>query len=298
MMIVDYDYKQPQSLEEVFALLGTFGAKARMIAGGTDVLIEIKHGKINPEVLISLRGLKTLRYIRKKDGYRIGALSTHAMLEHSDLAKTELAALQQGAAQVGSVQLRNVATIGGNICNAAPSADTAAPLLALDASVVLEGPDGRREIPMADFFTGPSKTLKRNDEILVEIRIPEKMQFYGSAYWKHSRRRALNLPMVGVAAAVRFAADKTVKDAKIGLTVVAPIPIRATPAEEYLKGKPLSDEVLRKAGELASSPECCTPRDSLRCEGWYREEMIRVLIPRVVKMAGDQLKQSKKGEMG
>jgi carbon-monoxide dehydrogenase medium subunit len=256
------------------------------------VLIEIKHGKINPEVLISLRGLKALRYIRKEDGYRIGALTTHAMLEHSDLVGTELAALQQGAAQVGSVQLRNVATIGGNICNAAPSADTAAPLLALDAGVVLEGPGGRREIPIVEFFTGPSETLKGLDEVLIEICIPAEMQSYGSAYWKHSRRQALNLPIVGVAAAVRLAADKTIRDAKIGLTVVAPTPIRAIPAEDYLKGKPLTDEVLRKAGELASSPECCMPRDSLRCEGWYREEMIRVLIPRVVKMAADQL-QSK-----
>ncbi len=289
-MIVDYEYKQPHSLEEVFTLLDNFGSRARMIAGGTDVLIEIKHGKIAPEVLISLRGLEDLQYIRKDDGYHIGALATHAMLEHSNLVTTELAALQQGAAQVGSVQLRNVATIGGNICNAAPSADTAAPLLALDAVVVLQGPQGRREIPVAEFFTGPSATQRKADEVLVEVHIPAAMESYGSAYWKHSRRKALNLPIIGVAAAVRLAGDDTVEDAKIGLTVVAPTPIRALPAEEYLQGKALTDEVLQQAGELASSPECCMPRDSLRCEGWYREEMVRVLIPRVIKMAAEQIK--------
>jgi CO/xanthine dehydrogenase FAD-binding subunit len=289
--MIDYEYRKPKNLDEVFALMKTYGLEAMLVAGGTDVLMKIKYAKLRPRALISLRNLEDLKYIRKNGGYHVGALTTHAMLEHSELVRTELCALQQGAAQVGSVQLRNVATVGGNICNAAPSADTAAPLLVLDASLLLRGPDGAREIALAEFFTGPSKTVKKPDEILVEIRIPAAMGGYGSAYWKHSRRKALNLPIIGVAAAVKLSADRTIADAKIALTVVAPTPIRALPAEAYLKGQSFSAEVLAEAGRLASSPECCMPRDSVRCEGWYREDMVRVLIPRVLQLAADQIRQ-------
>jgi carbon-monoxide dehydrogenase medium subunit len=283
--MIDYEYKRPRTLAEVFALMKAYGPQAVLIAGGTDVLMKIKAGKLRPRVLISLRGLEDLRYIRKNGDYHIGALTTHAMLEHSELTRRELCALQQGAAQVGAVQLRNVATVGGNICNAAPSADTAAPLLALEASLRLQGPNGTRQVALGDFFTGPSQTVKHPDEVLTEIRIPAAMDGYGSAYVKHARRRALNLPIIGVAAAVKLSGDGTIADAKIALTVVAPTPVRALPAEDYLKGKPFDAEVVAEAGRLASSPECCMPRDSARCQGWYREEMVRVLVPRVLALA-------------
>ncbi|MFH0725751.1 MAG: FAD binding domain-containing protein [Pseudomonadota bacterium] len=288
--MISYDYIKPDSLEETIELLSTYGPKATLIAGGTDVLVNMRHRKIAPEVLISIRGIKNLQYIRKNGDYHIGAMTPHAMIDKSALAKRELAALQQGASQVGSVQLRNVATIGGNICNAAPSADTAAPLLVFDAVAVVRSINGFREVPLADFFKGPSVSALTPGEILVEIKIPGKMVDYGSAYHKHARRKALNLPLIGVAVSIKLTEENLIEDAKIGLTVVAPTPIRAYAAEAYLKGKPLTGEVLTEAGKLASSPECCTPRDSLRCEAWYREDMVRVLIPRVAKRAADQIR--------
>lgn len=289
--MISYDYIKPDSLEEAIELLSTYGSKATLIAGGTDVLVNMRHRKIAPEVLISIRGIKDLQYIRKNDDYHIGAMTTHAMLDKSALAKRELAALQQGASQVGSVQLRNVATIGGNICNAAPSADTAAPLLVYDAVAVVKSINGLREVPLADYFKGPSVSALTPGEILIEIKIPGKMAAYGSAYHKHVRRKALNLPLIGVAVSIKLTGENLIEDARIGLTVVAPTPIRAYAAETYLKGKPLTDEVLTEAGKLASSPECCTPRDSLRCEAWYREDMVRILIPRVARQAANQIKQ-------
>ena len=288
--MIDYAYEKPESLEEVFELLTTHGPRATLIAGGTDVLINIRHRRIAPEVLISLRGLKELCFIRKNGGYHIGALATHAMLARSPLVKSELTALQQGAAQVGSVQLRNVATVGGNVCNAAPSADTAGPLLVFDAKAVVKGPGRDREIPLTDFFTGPSRTVLQPDEVLVALKIPPEIARYGSAYHKHARRKAMNLPIIGVAVALKLDGDAVIADAKIGLTVVAPTPIRAHAAEAFLKGKPLDDDTLAEAGRLASSPECCLPRDSLRCEGWYREDMVRVLIPRVARMAAENIR--------
>lgn len=289
--MIDYDYIKASSLQEVFDLLKSYGNRAELIAGGTDVMVNMKRSNTSPEVLISLRNIGELRYIRKNGDYHIGALATHRMLESSELVRRELSALQQGAALVGSVQVRNVGTIGGNICNAAPSADTAGPLMILDAVVVLEGPEGRRRVPIDEFFIGPAETVKNLNEVLVEFEIPEQMGAFGTHYHKHVRRQALNLPIVGVAVGIRLNEDDTVADARIALTVAAPTPIRIYQAEEFLKGKPCTDDNLKEAGLIAASPECCSPRDSLRCEGWYREDMIRVLIPRVAKNAVAQLRQ-------
>lgn len=291
--MIEYDYVMPQSLEEVFPLLKEYGSKAALIAGGTDVLVKIRNTGEAPELLISLRGLKGLRYIRKNGAYHIGALTTHRMLELSDLVRTELSALHDGASEVGSVQIRNVATVGGNICNAAPSADTAGPLLALDATVVLEGPEGRRRVPILQFFTGTYRTARKPEEVLIEFEIPEEMGHYGSAYWKHSRRKAMELPLLGVAVAIKLSESlEAIADARIALTVAAPTPVRAVLAEDFLRGKPLTDETLQEAGRIASSPDCCSPRTSLRCEAWYRQDIIRVFVPRMAKLAAERIRQS------
>jgi CO/xanthine dehydrogenase FAD-binding subunit len=291
--MMDYDYVKPASLKEVFGLLKKHGPKATLIAGGTDVMININNKELLPEVLISLRGLEGLRYIEKTDGYHIGALTTHRMLEQSDMVKAELSALHDAACQVGSVQIRNVATVGGNICNAAPSADTAGPLVALGATVVLEGPNGRREVPIVDFFKGPSKTVLKSNEVLVEFHIPEEPGRFGSAYWKHARRKAMDLPLLGIAVALTLTEDDNISNARIGLTVAAPVPMRAYKAEEFLKGKCLNDEVLEEAGRIASSE--ASPRDSLRGKAWYRREMIEVFVPRMAALAAERVRNESQG---
>ena len=289
--MIDYAYFKPKDLGEAFSLLAEHGNKAELIAGGTDVMVVAKLSNRSPEVLISLRGLDKLRYVQKKNDYHIGALTTHRMLETSRLVQKELAALYQGAAQVGSVQVRNVATIGGNLCNAAPSADTAGPLFILDAVLVLKSSSQERKVPIHDFFVGPSETVKERDEILTEIIVPGHMGSYGSAYYKHARRKAMNLPIIGVAVGLSLREEGIIDDARIALTVAAPTPIRVFEAEDFLRGKPLTDDIFKEAGLIASSPECCSPRDSMRCEGWYREDMVRVLIPRVAKEAASDAKK-------
>ena len=289
--MIDYDYKMPTSLQEAIGLLKEYGNNAALIAGGTDVMVKIRNTRKAPGVLISLRRLSDLRYIKRRDGYHIGALTTHRMLEQSDLVKSELSALHDAASCLGSVQIRNVATLGGNICNAAPSADTAAPLLVLGAKAVLEGPKGRRSVPLTEFFTGTYQTVRRPDEVLVEFDIPEEMGRFGSAYWKHTRRKAMELPLIGIAVAMRLSEDQgKILDARIALTVAAPTPIRASLAEEFLKGKPYNNEVLQEAGRIASSKDCCSIRTSLRCEAWYREEMVKVFVPRMAKLVVERTK--------
>jgi len=289
--MIDYDYRKPESLEEVFKLLQEYGHRAALIAGGTDVMVKIRNTRKAPEVLISLRGLKELSYIRKNGDYHIGALATHRMLEQSDLVQRELTALYEGASRIGSVQVRNVATIAGNICNAAPSADTAGPLLALDAQVLLQGPEGERRVPITEFFTGTYKTVRKETEVVTEIRIPAEMERFGSAYWKQSRRKAMNLPIVGIAVSLRLD-NATISDARIALTVAAPTPIRAYKAEEFLTGKPMDEAVLAEAGRIAASTDCCTLRDSLRGEAWYRAEIIEAYVPRMGKLAAERVKAS------
>jgi len=286
--MIDYDYIKPSTLKEVFTLLKEYGPKATLIAGGTDVMLNIRNREVSPDILISLRGLNDLRYIRKNDGYHIGALTTHRMVEQSDVVRTELSALHDAASQVGSVQIRNVATVGGNICNAAPSADTAGPLLVLDATAVLEGPGGRRRVPIADFFTGPSTTVRKADEVLIEFHIPEKSKHFGSAYWKHARRRAMDLPLLGVAVGLTLSEGDEISGARIGLTVAAPVPIRAFKAEEFLRGKLWDREVLAEAGRIASSE--ASPRDSLRSTAWYRRDMIEVFVPRMAALAAERIR--------
>jgi len=286
--MIDCDYLRPDNLEEALGLLKEHGPRATLIAGGTDVMVKIRNTKKTPEVLVSIRGLKDLKYIEKRSGYHIGALTTHRMLEQSELVKAELSALHDGASRVGSVQVRNVATLGGNICNAAPSADTAGPLLVLDALVFMEGPEGKRSVPITEFFTGTYKTVLKKDEVLTEIKIPGEMEHFGSAYWKHSRRKAMNLPILGIAVSLKLEGE-IISDVRIALTVAAPTPVRAYKAEAFLKGKPMGDEALNEAGKIAASTECCSLRDSLRGEAWYRGEIIEVYVPRMARLAAERI---------
>jgi len=287
--MINYEYVKPESLDEVFRLLQECGHKATLIAGGTDVMVKIRNTQKAPEVLISLRGLTDFAYIRKNGDYHIGALTTHRMLEQSDLVQRELSALHEGASRIGSVQVRNVATLAGNICNAAPSADTAGPLLALDAQVLLKGPDGERRVPITELFTGTYRTVRNETEVVTEIRIPSHMEQFGSAYWKQSRRKAMNLPIVGIAVSLRLD-HNIIAESRIALTVAAPTPIRAYKAEEFLAGKSMDNAVLAEAGRIAASTDCCTLRDSLRGEAWYRAEIIEAYVPRMARLAAERIR--------
>lgn len=302
-MIKKYEYVKVRSFDEAVNLLLSYGEKAKLIAGGTDVMIGIKRGKIAPEVLISIKNVYEGSYIKaSEEGIKIGAVTTHRELEKNPHIQ-KIGALIDGVRQLGSVQIRNVATIGGNICNAAPSADTVPPLLVHDAHVTIKGSNGIRVLPLKDFFFGPGKTALAPGEVLTEIFIPSFPITSASAYWKHSRRKGMDLAIIGVAMWIHVAFEdvgllKAVRnegfeeqfkalehsgvycnDVRLALGVAAPRPIRAHKAEEFLKGKRLSKEILLEFGSIASSEAC--PRDTFRGEAWYRREMIRVLPARL-----------------
>ena len=299
-----FDYLKPKTLEEALSLLETHGEKAKLIAGGTDVIVMIKQKTMSPEVLISLQGIPGLDQIQFDGGLRMGPMVTHRAIEKSEIIRKQFSALTDATDSLGSIQIRNVATIGGNICTAAPSADTATPLLVLGTQVKVKSLKRERTIAIEEFFKGPSQSVLKGNEIVTELVIPKPLPNTGSAYWKHQRRLALDLPIVGVSVLLsldkdeiscsdmlcstspissilhRMEEDELVcKEVRIALGVAAPTPMRALKAEKMLRGQQLSDELLQQVAETAASE--AQPRDSIRGEAWYRRDMIRVLVKRM-----------------
>lgn len=304
--MVRHDYLKPASIEEAIRLLQRHGNGAMLIAGGTDVMVGIRQKKFAPQVLVSLKGVKELDRIEPdENGVRIGALSTHRKIAESALIRDAFSALGDAARHVGSLQIRNVATIGGNISNALPSADTACPLMVFNTQVKIRGPRGERTLLLEQFFIKPGKTALQQDEILVELIIPSLPPHSGSCYKKVARREAMEISMLGIAMmlAVETADAAPLKEAlashacleklydaldqseiycreaRLSLGVVAPTPIRAKSAEAVLEGVRLSTGILLEAGEKASKE--AKPRDTMRGAAWFRTEMVRVLPKRL-----------------
>lgn len=274
-----FEYLKPVSVEEVLALMSHHGNKAKLVAGGTDFMVQWKKRLINPEYVISLRNVPSLNFLDFGDSLRIGSCTSHRTLELSGEIQQRYPVLHDAVCALGSVQVRNSATIGGNICNAAPSADTAPPLLVLDAVVKAVSSNAERLLPLTDFFAGPGRTTLEPGELVTEFVIPNVPPRTGMTYWKHTRRRAMDLPILGVAALLTFEEDlKTCRSARIALGVAAPTPMRAREAEAFLEGKPIDEEVLMKAGSIASSE--AAPRTTIRGSAWYRKDMIQVLVKR------------------
>jgi carbon-monoxide dehydrogenase medium subunit len=291
--VIPFEYLKPQSLDEAISLLASHGEKARYVAGGTDVLVKVKERKLTPHYLISLRRIPDLAFIRRdhEGVLRIGGLTTHRMLEQSPLIAKHYPAILDAVENIGSVQIRNVATIGGNVCNAVPSADGVIPLLILGAHLTLVGPKGKRTLPLKSFFLGPGQTLIEPGEILTEFFIPPLLPASGSAYFKHTRREAMELPLLGVGMYLALAEDgRTCVKARIGLGVAAPTPIRALLAEEYLQGQEINETTLAETGKIAAKET--KVRDSIRGRAWYRREMVEVLVPRVGMKVLDRIQRN------
>jgi len=309
-----FDYFKPKTFDEALSLLAQYGGKAKVIAGGTDVIVMIKQKAMAPDVLISLRGIPGLDQIQYNGSLSIGSMVTHRAIEKSEVIRKNFSALVDAVDYLGSVQIRNVATIGGNICTAAPSADTATPLLVLGTKVKIKSVQGERTLPVEEFFKGPGETVLKTGEMVKELWIPKLLPNTGSAYYKLQRRLALDLPILGVSVLLSLDKNKVTcsdmlctaspistilhkmeedeiicKDVRIALGVAAPTPMRALKAEALLRGKKLSDELLEEAANIASQE--AQPRDTLRGEAWYRKDMVRVLVKRMAMKSIERVVQ-------
>ena len=280
-----FNYLEPKTTQEAIALLVKHGEQARVIAGGTDLLIQVRNKAINPEPVIDIGYIPGLDYIDYDDnqGLRIGALTTIRALETSATLQQRYPVISQAASQLGSFAIRNVATIGGNLCNAAPSAETAPALIALSARAIIIGPDGERLVPLEDFFTGPGTTVLEKGELLAEIQLPVLPPDTRGAYLKYSIRGVIDLAIVGVAVVVTSGLGEVCEDIKIVLGAVAPTPIRARHAEAVLKGKRFGEAVINQSAEAASDE--ARPVSDVRASAQYRREMVKMLTRRTIEEA-------------
>ena len=274
-----FAFYEPTTLAEASRLFAE--EHAQLLAGGTDLVIGMKAYTETPQSVVSLQKVPELTGITTDgDSINIGAMTTIREVELSPDVQQHHTALAEGASEIGSIQIRNLATIGGNIAHASPAADTVAGLLVADAQVDIASANGERSVPIDELFTGPGQTVLRSGEIITRFRLPSPAS--GSHYIKHKIREVMDLAFIGVAAAVNID-NGTITDARIGLAAVAPTPIRATEAENLLKGNALTPELLEQAGEAAAAG--CTPISDLRCSAEHRREMVNVLTKRTLQHA-------------
>lgn len=269
-----FNYYAPNSLHEALNLLSSLDS-AYPYAGGTDFLPSCRAKGFVPKNVVALKNFGTeLSYIAGEKGWvAIGAMTTMMAIAHSSLLAKEAKSFAEAASQVGAVQIRNKATLGGNLCNASPAADTAPPLLTLDASVKVAGHEGERTIPLVDFFLGPGKTALRKGEILTEVRFKASKGY--DSFLKIGRRQGEDISVAS--AAVRFGiSGPTLKEVRVALGSVAPIPMRAYRAEKALEGKRPDEANFEKAATEAMQE--CRPITDVRSSEDYRRRMIRVLV--------------------
>jgi len=274
-----FEFYEPTTLAEASRLFAE--EHAQLLAGGTDIIIGMKALTETPQSVVSLQKIPGLDGITTDgDSINIGAMTTVREVELSGDVQQHHTALAEGASEIGSIQIRNLATIGGNIAHASPAADTVAGLLVADAQVDIASADGERSVPIDELFTGPGQTVLTPGEIITRFRLPSPAS--GSHYIKHKIREVMDLAFIGVAAAINMD-NGTITDARIGLAAVAPTPIRATEAEDLLKGNAPTPELLEQAGEAAATG--CSPISDLRCSAEHRREMVDVLTRRTLQYA-------------
>jgi carbon-monoxide dehydrogenase medium subunit len=279
-----FDLVLPESVDDCLKLLAQRGPEAKVLAGGTDLLPQLKNGLLKPPCVIDLSGVAALRVLGAANGQglRVGSAVTARTLEQDHTVRARFPAIAESGALVGSVQVRNLATVGGNLCNAAPSADMAPPFIALDAEAVIAGPRGQRRVPVTSFFTGVRRTVLEPGELLLELAVPDPGPHSGGTYVRHTPRRELDIAVVGVASQLTLANGLCTK-ARIALASVAPVPLRATAAEQWLEGQRPTPERIARAAELAV--EAARPISDQRGSADYRRHLVKVLTRRTLTTA-------------
>lgn len=261
--------------------------EAVVISGGSDVLIKIREGKLAGCSLVSIHGIKELEGIRmEEDGtIVIGPATTFSHITNNDIIQKHIPMLGDAVDMAGGPQLRNIGTIGGNVCNGVTSADSASSLCSLDAVLVLEGTDGVREVPISQWYTGPGRTVRNHDEVLTAIRIKkENYQGYGGQYIKYGKRNAMEIATLGCAVSVKLTEDKKhIQDLRLAYGVAAPTPIRCHTTEEAVKGMETGEALAQAVGKGAL--EEVNPRSSWRASREFRLQLVEELGRRAVKQA-------------
>ena len=286
-----FEYLSPETVEDAMALLTQHGKRAKVIAGGTDLIPEMRWGEHQPDYVLGLSripGLDAIQY-DEATGLKLGAMCTIARIQKSEVIKKHYPILSQAASVLASMEIRNRATVGGNLCTAAPSADMPPSLLTLDATAVIASDGGERGLPLEQFFNGPKETALKAGEFLIRLDMPPARPNTAGEYIKFGRRGAMEIAMIGVAALITLEPqDMVCREARLAFATAAPTPIRAKEAEKALVGKRLDPDVIDSAAQTAVGE--ASPRTSWRTTEEYRRHLIPVLTRRAIESAIKQIR--------
>jgi carbon-monoxide dehydrogenase medium subunit len=285
------EYEAPDTLDQAVSILKTHGENARPLCGGTDILIQLRAGIRRIEHLVDVKNIKELQTLSfdPKKGLRLGAAVPCIEISESDVMRRHYPGLTEAAHLIGSLQIQNRASVGGNLCNGSPAADTTPALIALGARARIVGTGGEREVPVESFVVSPGRTVLKPGELLVELLIPAPASHSSDAYLRFIPRNEMDIAVVGVGASVTLDGDK-VTAARIGLASVAPTPLLAGKAADALVGRKFDDAALEAAGRAAS--EACQPIDDMRGTIDFRKHVAGVLARRALTIAAERAKKN------
>ena len=277
---VNTEFITPKTLDELLTFLDEHKGETSIVAGGTDLYLLIKREIVRPRYLVDITRVSDLHYIKEEDEHlRIGANMTLTEIEKNDIVNRYFPVLVEAIKTMAARQIRNVATLAGNLANASPAADSAPPLIVLGARVILQSKNNTREVPVEDLFVFVKKTIIESNEVITEVKIPKPPGNFAASFEKLGKRNALVLAIVSAAASIVREGD-IIKDARISLGSVAPTPLRVKKAEDILKGKTPTMELIEKAAEIVMNE--VKPITDVRASAEYRIDMARVLSRRVL----------------
>lgn len=279
------DYQAPTSLSEAVSIMAANGDRARPLAGGTDVLVQLRGGRREADVVLDTKKIPELNGLNLNDnGLQLGAAVPCYRIYQDSAVAAAYPGLIDAAGMIGSIQIQGRATVGGNLCNAAPSGDTIPPVITLGGEAHINGPNGWRTMPAENFCTGPGRNALENGELLVAIQLPAPAANSGTAYLRFIPRNEMDIAVAGVSSTVQLdASGQTIQSARIALASVGPTPILATAAGDSLAGKAISEDAIAEAGRLAS--EAATPITDMRGTIRQRHHLVDVLTRRTLNIA-------------
>ncbi|MEQ9714916.1 MAG: xanthine dehydrogenase family protein subunit M [Candidatus Asgardarchaeum sp.] len=285
----DIEFLTPKTEDELLDILDRYKEKAKVLAGGSDLLLLIRRNLIaRPNYIVNIMEIPSLKYINEdEETVRIGATVTHTEAIENQIINREFPSLVKALKTIGSTQIRNWATIAGNLANASPAADSAPILIALDAKLKIKSAKDEKIIPVEELFVGVKKTILKPNEIIKEIIIPKKRKNFAADFIKLGKRNALVLAVVSAAAGIEMSEDGKIKNIRIALGSVAPTPLRAKKAEDVLRGKEPKMDLIDKCAKVAK--EESKPISDVRASAEYRREMVYVLTKRVILNALKEL---------
>jgi carbon-monoxide dehydrogenase medium subunit len=291
LKIKPFKYFQPSSLTELLTLLEKFGGEGKIIAGGTELVVQLKTREVPPlKYIFDIENISELDYIRDEgETLRIGPIVKHRTLKASPVIREKAFILAEAVHSLATPQIRNMGTIGGNLCSASPAADTAPPLMALGAKLKIQNTKGERIVSIEDFFASVKRTALEKSELLTEIIVPIEPNGYGGAFMKVGRRLGHDISLANVAVMVKLNKDR-IEDVRIALGSVAPTPVRAIKTEAFLKGKEYTEKNIRRASEIASTE--IRPISDIRASAEYRRDVVKSLIEMSIQKAAERIRGS------